>query len=170
MDTKNPGKRRTLPSHNPCKLLSPWQIPALLELIHTNAQLGDLTRNGLLLTLTCVAAARHDLPPDTARRVDLYRFIVSDMVQGGWKDSAYADDDPHVSLVVRVLQNVAWKLFSLDPQRTVFQTMNGSPRWHELALTSICDGVLRKCWSNSARSVCLSPLPLDIGCFCIAPS
>ena len=28
MDTKNPGKRRTLPSHNPCKLLSPWQIPA----------------------------------------------------------------------------------------------------------------------------------------------
>ena len=28
MDTTNPGKRSTLPSHNPCKLLSPWEIPA----------------------------------------------------------------------------------------------------------------------------------------------
>ena len=31
MDTTNPGKRSTLPSHNPCKLLSPWEIPALLN-------------------------------------------------------------------------------------------------------------------------------------------
>ena len=29
MDTTNPGKRSTLPSHNPCKLLSPYEIPAL---------------------------------------------------------------------------------------------------------------------------------------------
>ena len=28
MDTTNPGKRSTLPSHNPCKLLSPSEIPA----------------------------------------------------------------------------------------------------------------------------------------------
>ena len=33
MDTTNPGKRSTLPSHNPCKLLSPWEIPAPLDLL-----------------------------------------------------------------------------------------------------------------------------------------
>ena len=48
MDTKNPGKRRTLPSHNPCKLLSPWQIPAQATYAGLlGTQLRDVGQHGI---------------------------------------------------------------------------------------------------------------------------
>jgi HEAT repeat protein len=92
----------------------------VLELVQGNPQFGDLTRNALLLTLTCATVERHELRPDETRRVDLYRFIVRDMVREVWKDDALADDDPHVSLMVRLLRHVVWALYRVNPARTLF--------------------------------------------------
>ena len=90
------------------------------ELLKDNPQFGDLTRNALLLTLTCATAERHALSPDTARRVDLYRLILRDMVRGVWKENPRSDGDPHVSLLVLVLEQVAWELFRSNPARNLF--------------------------------------------------
>jgi hypothetical protein len=52
--------------------------------------------------------------------VDLYRFIVRDMVRGAWKEKVRSDDDPHVSLMARLLRQLAWSLFRVNPARTLF--------------------------------------------------
>jgi hypothetical protein len=89
------------------------------ELGQANPQFGDLTRNPLLLTLTCATAEKHELSPQQARRVDLYRYIVRDIARGAWKEDARVNDQ-QISLLVRLLQSAAWELFHPDPRRTSF--------------------------------------------------
>lgn len=92
----------------------------VLDLLQSNSQFSDLASNALLLTLTCAIAERHDLSPDEMRRVDLYRLIVPDMVQGVWRDNPLDADDPRVSVITRLLRQIAWELFRVNPARTAF--------------------------------------------------
>jgi len=92
----------------------------VVEILQGDPQFGDLTRNALLLTLTCATAECHDALPDEARRIDLYRLIVPDMVRGIWKDNTLAADDPRISVMLRLLQRVAWELFLANPARAAF--------------------------------------------------
>jgi len=93
--------------------------PRLLEAVHSDQRLGEVTRNGLLLTLACAAAGQRILRQDT-RRVDLYRLIVRDMVRGEWRDGSKGKDSRDVSVIMDMLRRCAWTLFQEDPARTQF--------------------------------------------------
>jgi HEAT repeat protein len=91
----------------------------LIQLVQSNPLFDDLTRHGLLLTITCATAERHSLEA-AVRRVEMYRFAVRDMVRQIWKEDATAKDDPAIGGMLRLLRHVAWSLFQRDPARNLF--------------------------------------------------
>jgi HEAT repeat protein len=91
------------------------------ELVQGNPRFEGLTQCPLLLTLTCVVAERHPLPAD-ARRVDLYRRILRDMVRRVWGPNPLPANHPKVIELISLLQRLAWSLFDPDnPGRTFFR-------------------------------------------------
>lgn len=91
-----------------------------IELAQSSPQFNDLTRNGLILSLTCAVSERHHLDPAAMRRVNLYDLIIRDMLRGVWKGGRLlAEDNPHVALMFSLLSSFAWALFYNKPQRRI---------------------------------------------------
>lgn len=92
----------------------------LQELAQASPQFDDLTRNALLLTLTCATVENQKLSPEQTRRVDLYRSVVPDMLRRVWREDAHRADSEGPEEIYLLLQHVAWSLFRDDPRRTLF--------------------------------------------------
>jgi hypothetical protein len=83
------------------------------RLDQANASVAEMARNALLLSLICSVSETKDLDPTTTRRPQVYKAIVDQLYQADWKETG--TEYKHLGFHIRVLREVAWRLFQENP-------------------------------------------------------
>lgn len=105
----------------------------VIALIKGHPHFGDMTINGLLLTLTCATAERDPDLPATTHRVDLYDRMVRNIVSRAHKANPVRDQ-VEIRNRLQVLGDLAWRLFPLRPGEKEFN----DDEWDDAA-TEACE-------------------------------
>lgn len=99
----------------------------LWSLLDGHPQFRDMATNGLMLTLICATAELHPIAKGT-RRVELYEWILRDMVGRVRTRNPIPSASPIIGERLDVLREVAWSFFSQRPDNTSLDEVDWKKR------------------------------------------